>query len=73
MTLETKIVILILFFRNNTMDEKSFSTEKTAREEDVIRFYDRYATSWDDRFGCRESTSYFLQSRFVSLERTPLT
>jgi ubiquinone/menaquinone biosynthesis C-methylase UbiE len=50
------------------MDEKSFTTKDAKDENDVINFYDQYASSWDQRFGQSISTGHFLQRRWSSFE-----
>lgn len=50
------------------MKETSFSTKSSKNEEDVISFYDEYASSWDQRFGESFSTEYFLSRRWESFE-----
>lgn len=48
------------------MDEKSFLTKESKSESDVIDFYDQYAKNWDQRFGEKRSTTYFLEKRWQS-------
>lgn len=48
------------------MDEKSFVTKKVSSHQDVLKFYDDYAASWDQRFGQGPSTQHFLDKRWAS-------
>ena len=48
------------------MRETDFKTKKAFSENDVIAFYDAYASSWDDRFGKYFATNYFLERRWKS-------
>lgn len=51
------------------MDEKNFETKKSSTENDVIDFYDNYASKWDKRFGTLKSSEYFLNQRFRTFEK----
>jgi 2-polyprenyl-3-methyl-5-hydroxy-6-metoxy-1,4-benzoquinol methylase len=48
------------------MDEKNFEMKITKSSRDVISFYDRYASTWDERFGSRNSTLEFHRLRLDS-------
>ena len=48
------------------MNEKDFRTQRAQKSADVIDFYDRYADTWDMRFGDRHSTSEFHRIRLSS-------
>ncbi|MFC1525501.1 class I SAM-dependent methyltransferase [Candidatus Latescibacterota bacterium] len=48
------------------MNEKGFTTAPIERQADVIAFYDRYAQTWDSRFGSALSTEVFLEQRWAS-------
>jgi 2-polyprenyl-3-methyl-5-hydroxy-6-metoxy-1,4-benzoquinol methylase len=48
------------------MDEKSFTTQIANTSEDVIDFYNRYASTWDNRFGDCLSVSEFHRIRLES-------
>ena len=50
------------------MKEINFKTKKSNSENDVIEFYDEYASSWDERFGEEDSTKYFIERRWKSFE-----
>lgn len=50
------------------MDETSFSTAQSSSEEDVIRFYDDYAETWDDRFQKTPGTKIFIEERWRTFE-----
>jgi len=50
------------------INEKNFSTKNSKSESDVIDFYDKYAKTWDSRFGNSFSTNHFLYRRWRSFE-----
>lgn len=50
------------------MDETSFSTAQSSSEEDVIRFYDDYAETWDGRFQKTPGTKIFIEERWRTFE-----
>lgn len=51
------------------MDEKTFKTQAVQSSKDVLAFYDKYAATWDERFGDRRSTSEFHRIRLESFLR----
>ncbi len=51
------------------MDETSFLTRQVRSQRDVIKFYDDYANSWDQRFGSAPSTVHFLDKRWDSVRQ----
>jgi 2-polyprenyl-3-methyl-5-hydroxy-6-metoxy-1,4-benzoquinol methylase len=54
------------------MNEKSFRTLFARSSNDVLAFYDRYASTWDNRFMNKKSTDKFHQIRlnsFLSLAK----
>jgi len=51
------------------MDERTFTTQQASSSHDVLRFYDAYAASWDERFGTDESVRRFHCMRLESLIR----
>lgn len=51
------------------MNEKTFKTNVTRSSTDVIGFYDKYADTWDKRFGYNRSTSEFHRVRLESFLR----
>lgn len=48
------------------MDEKSFKTRQATSSKDVLDFYDKYAETWDQRFGDTESIREFHTIRLNS-------
>lgn len=48
------------------MKEIDFKTKKALTDNDVISFYDAYASSWDGRFDNYYATNYFLERRWKS-------
>lgn len=66
---EVKIYAEIsLMGHHRRMDETSFSTAQSSSEEDVIRFYDDYAETWDDRFQKTPGTKIFIEERWRTFE-----
>jgi 2-polyprenyl-3-methyl-5-hydroxy-6-metoxy-1,4-benzoquinol methylase len=53
----------------NAMNEKNFKMGITKSSSEVISFYDRYAPTWDQRFGSRHSTQEFHRLRLDSFLR----
>jgi 2-polyprenyl-3-methyl-5-hydroxy-6-metoxy-1,4-benzoquinol methylase len=51
------------------MDERTFTTQRASSSNDVLKFYDAYATSWDERFGADESVQRFHRMRLESLTK----
>jgi 2-polyprenyl-3-methyl-5-hydroxy-6-metoxy-1,4-benzoquinol methylase len=51
------------------MDERSFTTQQASSSRDVLKFYDAYAPSWDERFGVDESVQRFHRMRLASLTK----
>lgn len=51
------------------MDEKTFKTQISQSSKEVIDFYNRYAATWDDRFGNKRSTLEFHRIRLDSFFR----
>jgi len=51
------------------MEERTNTTVQASGKEDVRRFYEEYASSWDDRFGDSRSTQHFLRKRLLMLRR----
>jgi SAM-dependent methyltransferase len=49
------------------VNEQTFEPQKATTSRDVLGFYDRYAESWDERFGNVESTTLFHRMRLESL------
>lgn len=48
------------------MDEKTFRTQVARSSREVLAFYDKYAATWDERFGHKWSTSEFHRIRLES-------
>lgn len=48
------------------MDERTFKTQESRSSKDVLAFYDKYAATWDTRFGHKQSTADFHRVRFQS-------
>jgi 2-polyprenyl-3-methyl-5-hydroxy-6-metoxy-1,4-benzoquinol methylase len=51
------------------MDERTFTTQQASSSQDVLKFYDTYAASWDDRFGADDSVRRFHRMRLESLTK----
>jgi SAM-dependent methyltransferase len=51
------------------MDERSFATQRAASSRDVLKFYEAYSASWDERFGNRPTVAAFHRLRLESLLR----
>lgn len=52
------------------MNEQTFLTQPATCSRDVIRFYDRYARTWDERFGDGRATRAFHRERLASWRST---